>query len=433
MIKLAIDNSYSNISGLSIQQHKELSNVLSYELNAQASYFSGYGPKKRTLLSKKGDFPSGLINRAIAYLDTAKVSHSITCLKKRPKANPGLFKLNLRYAPYLEQEEAAEAAINLHQGTIVMPTGSGKSITMCLIIAALRLRTLVIVPNLGLKEQLKVVFDETLPHADITVENIDSPRLAYATDYDCLIIDEAHHSAAKTYRNLNKKAWNNIYYRFFFTASPHRSLEEEQILMESITGGVIYELDYDTAVRKAYIAPIEAFYYELPKVKVKGYTWAEVYTELVVNNKARNDLIHEILVNLHSNKISTLCLVKEIKHGNILSKLSGAAFAHGENEDTALLIKAFNNKKLHTLIGTTGVLGEGIDTKPTEYVIIAGLGKSKVAFMQAIGRGLRTALGKASCKVIIFRDTSHKWTLAHFRAQCKILLDEYGVKVVKLN
>ena len=49
---------------------------------------------------------------------------------------------------------------------------------------------------------------------------------------------------------------------------------------------------------------------------------------------------------------------------------------------TRVCFLEFNMGEIKTLIGTTGVVGEGVDTRPTEYVIIAGLGKSKPAFMQ---------------------------------------------------
>jgi superfamily II DNA or RNA helicase len=192
---------------------------------------------------------------------------------------------------------------------------------------------------------------------------------------------------------------------------------------------VLCEIDYQTAVENKYIVPVEAYYIEIPKTEIKGNerSWASMYSELVVMNETRNHIISDLLVSLKDK--STLCLVKEIKHGSAL----GGYFAHGENSDTPHLITLFNRGKLKTLVGTTGVLGEGVDTRPAEYVIIAGLGKSRPQFMQQIGRGVRNYPGKTSCKVIIFLDKSHKWTRTHLREQCKILLEYYGVVPSKLE
>ena len=139
------------------------------------------------------------------------------------------------------------------------------------------------------------------------------------------------------------------------------------------------------------------------------------------------------LQNLKAAGKSTLVLVKEIAHGEILSSLTNLQFANGKNTDSVDIIKFFSQGKLPVIVGTNGVVGEGVDTKPCEYVIIAGLGKSKNAFMQQVGRGIRKYPGKDSCKIIIFKDLSHKWTNAHFKEQVKILRDEYGVEPIEIK
>lgn len=339
--------------------------------------------------------------------------------------------------PYPEQIEAVEVAYKRQQGIISVCTAVGKSLIIGLLIQKCQVKTLIIVPSLELKEQLSSTLKSWFGSLNnITIENIASSQLSKLTDFDCLIIDEAHHSAAKTYRTLNKKSWNKIFFRFFLTATPFRANSDENLLMQSITGPVIYDLPYRRAVELGYVCPVEAYYVELPPTEVNGNTWAQVYSQLVVNNLNRNCIIANLLINLWNNSSKALCLVKEIKHGdNIVECLPEAVvpFTNGEDEVTRHYIKEFKNGHIDCLIGTNGVLGEGVDTKPAEYVIIAGLGKSKNAFMQQVGRGLRLYPGKDSCKVIIFKDPSHKFTLRHFNAQVKILKEEYGIIPTKLN
>lgn len=315
-----------------------------------------------------------------------------------------------------------------------MVTGSGKTFTMALLMNALQLRTLIIVPTLELKNQLHSVFLSLFGDTRwFTVENIDSPRLKTDTKYDVLILDECHRAASATYRKLNKIAWTGIYYRYFFTGTFFRNDKEERLLLESITGKCKFKFGYKDAIEAKAIVPVEAYYIELPKIPVKGTTYAQVYSELVVNRADRNNIIANLLNKLHSQDISTLCLVREVAHGDKLKTLSGAAFIHGNDPDRTKILKWFNSKKLHTLIATTGVAGEGVDTKPAEYIIIAGLGKSSVQFQQQIGRGIRTYPGKQSCKIILFKDVSHKFTKNHFNEQLKILRDVYGVVPIKLD
>lgn len=435
MIKLTVGNSECQIIGLIQEQTKVLKELLSYSIDPQANYFSGgYKNPKRYLIDPKGRFATGLLQIVGGYLYNHDLKYELNDTRIMPKSTKDLFNLDLGYTPYPEQLEIASRAEKLHRGTISAVTGFGKSIAMALVVNQLQVKTLIIVPNLELKRQLTDSFLKYFGSmANITIENIDSASLIIHTDYDCLIIDEAHHVAAKTYRTLNKKAWKNIYYRFFFTATPFRSRDEEQLLFESIAGQIIYRVDYHTAVQKGYIVPMEAYYYELPKTETEANTWAGVYSALVVNNVLRNAVIARLLNSLSDSGISTLCLVKEIKHGETLKAATNGFFGNGQDEMTQWYIQLFNERKLKALIGTTGVLGEGVDTKPCEFVIIAGLGKSKNAFIQQVGRGFRKSPDKESCKVIIFLDKSHKWTLAHYKAQVKYLQEVYGITPIKLN
>jgi superfamily II DNA or RNA helicase len=435
MVKLILNNSESQVEGLTIEQHKGLKAVLTYSADPKSAYFTGGFVKRYSLITSKGIFPTGLLTRVKGHLQAKCISFEVVDLRKVPKSIPDLFTLNLgKITPYKEQLSIAKVANKYHRGIVSAVTGFGKSIAMALIVNELQVRTLIIVPNLELKRQLTDSFKQYFGDLkNITIENIDSGKLPKCTNYDCLIIDEAHHSAATTYRKLNKTAWKSIYYRFHFTATPFRSQSEEQILFESVAGLIIYEVDYKTAVVEGYIAPLEAYYIEVPKTKVRGQTWAQVYSELVTNNEAKNKIIADLLLNLQEAGKSALCLVKELRQGENLRKLTDGFFANGENEDTKHLIKMFNETKLKTLIGTVGVLGEGTDTRPCEFVIIAGLGKSKPQLMQNCGRGFRRFAGKDSCKIILIYDPSHKWTKAHFKEQIKIIEQEYGVVPVKLD
>lgn len=436
MITLTIDNSYSTIGGLSAVHEKELKNLLSYDVGSQAAFFSGgHRPRKKTLVGRKGEFPTGLLTTVAGYLVEKNLKFDLQDTRVKPTSSLRHPVLGLDYEPYMAQIDATTAAEEFERGCISMPTGTGKSLVIALIINTLQLKTLVVVPNIEIKKQLIADLKKSFkgPLKYVTVENIDSKALQTFTDFDCLIIDEAHHVAAKTYQKLNKTAWKGIYHRFFLTATPFRNNTEETLLFESIAGQVIYELSYKEAVDSNYIVPVEAFYIELPTVDNDYYTWSEVYSNLVVKNEKRNLELSLLLLKLNAYDKATLCLVKEVAHGEELAAITGFPFVNGKDETTRQYIEDFNHGRTKVLIGTTGILGEGVDTKPCEYVVIAGLGKAKSAFMQQVGRGVRRFDGKESAKIILFKDKSHKFTLRHFSAQAKILKDEYGIKPTKLE
>lgn len=342
--------------------------------------------------------------------------------------------------PYREQLLAVDTALRCDRGIISAATGSGKSLMMALLINKLQCRTIIITPSLELKRQLSTSMIEWFGSArvgknkDIYIENVQAlDEDEIILGYDLLCIDEFHHSGANTYRKLNKKSWVNIYYRFGFTATPFRNNDNEKILLESVLSDIIYTIDMKKAIELKYICPVEAYYIDLKKIPVKGESWSEVYNELVVSRQDRNLLIAQILINLDCAGESTLCLVKEIAHGNKLSELTKIPFANGQDDSTRDFIDQFRVRTINSLIGTTGILSEGIDTKPCTYVIIAGLGKAKSAFLQQIGRAVRNYSGKESAKIILIKDPSHKWTLTHFKEQAKILKEELGIVPTKLE
>lgn len=428
MVIVSISNSYSKVQGLTVAEEKGLRNHISYTVGSYAGFYSGgFGPKKVSLLNKRGEFPTGLIYRVLDWLITGDVEFQVQDKRRMPPACAITGLQPQGYPPYPQQTAALKAALKAHRGIISMPTGTGKSKVIDMIATELRRRVLVVVPSLEIKKQLAPQLEW---NKLVRVENIDNPELEELTDFDVLIIDEAHHVAAKTYRKLNKKAWNKIFFRFFLTATPFRNDTEETLLFESIAGEVIYQLDYQSAVKDGLIVPVVAHYIEVIPTNTDAYSWAEVYSELVTKNDARNLLLADVLL---ATCKPTLCLVKEVAHGKRIAELSGVPFVNGTDEESRQYIKDFNSGKIDKLIGTEGILGEGVDTKPCEIVIIAGLGKAKSAFMQKVGRAVRRHNGKESAKIILIKDISHKFTINHFNAQKKILLDEYGVKPTKLE
>lgn len=443
MIELLIDNSTSGITGLSLKQERELRKLLSYKTDPSAAYFGGgLYPRTRCLMGRRGDFPTGLLYIVQEFLSRENVSRRVDDLRKVPSPTAGLFpKPEFPFKPYVEQIEAAITCFIESRGIVVAPTAFGKSTVIALIAHRLQVPVLVVVPKLELKAQLIVSLTRAFGPGKVgtigqglplTVENIDALKANAETykRFGAVIIDEFHHSAAATYRTLNKKAWNGIYYRFGLTATPFRSQSNERLLLESVLSEVIYQVPYETAVKKGYVVPVEAYYVEVPTSQVTGRTWAQVYKELVVSNKVRNNIIEQLLVKSFA-VAPTLCLVKEIAHGRAFEPTWH--FANGLDDNSSEIIKRFNSGDIPSIIATTGVCGEGVDTKPAEVIIIAGLGKSRNQFMQQVGRGMRRHGDKDSCKVIIFKDDSHKFTVRHFKEQCKILREEYGVKAVKLD
>ena len=475
MIELVIGNSTSQLKNLTTEHMRGLRKVLFYRDTSKRiertmrdkisgkPIFTAAGKVKTVLIhptvyliDKHGVFPTGLLYIVYEYIRSHGVQYRK--LDTRVMPNPHTIGLEsilprdhrLPYEPCREQLEAALAASMRHRGIVVAPTGFGKSAIIALIIEKLQVPTLIVVPSLELKNQLTGtlvdIFGSHMVGAlnkgkkkyQITVENVDHlNKKIPAKGFDCVIIDEFHRSGSATYRTLNTKCWNSIYYRIGLTATPFRSNDEERLLLESVLSKVIYKIEYKTAIGIGRIVPMETYFIDLPKIQCKATSWQGVYKELVVERKDRNELLCDLIENLYTQSVSALVLVKQIEHGKKLCEILesrgiSVPFANGKDGSNKELISKFNASEFPVLIGTSGVLGEGIDTRPCEYVILAGGGKSKNQFMQQVGRGFRVYPGKASCKIIMLRDSSNKWLMEHHRACVKYLAEEFNSVPAKI-
>jgi superfamily II DNA or RNA helicase len=448
IISIHIDNSVCHISGLDRELYSVLRQYLSYETKSD-KYRAGRGfyTKKKYLIDKHGKFPTGLLYLVNEALETVGIKPSWYDSRKKPKGVIGAFLPKRVVIPYPDQINAAKAALDASRGIIVAPTGSGKSVIASLIVQSLRVPTLIVVPSVELRNQLNKTLSEIFPFdtvdkleefPQIAVENVDAldPKVPLPEIYQCVIIDEFHHGAAKTYQDLNENCWNKVYYKFGLTATPFRSDDNERLLLESILSQVIYKIEYQTAIGSGYIRPLQGYVETLPKIPGISNlkTWHDVYNRQIVNNEYRNTRIVKIIHGLIEDRRSVLTLVKTIEHGEILKKMCtfDVPFVNGNTIDNMQIIKDFSDGIIPALIATS-VVGEGIDTKACEFVILAGgSGKSKVSIMQNCGRALRNFQNKDYGKVITFFDPSHKWLIDHHKKFEKVLREEYNIELIEI-
>lgn len=444
-MNLIVNNSTSQVTGFSREQFSILKDLLSYRVD---NYFGGsLRFSTKSLIDKKGYFPTGLLYIVDAYVKSNNIPINIKDNRKQLNTARIDLKASFDYKPYKVQIEAVKAFKSKSRGIIVAPTGTGKSTIIALVISELKVSTLIVVPSLELKSQLTQVlckvFDPELVgtiknKSFIAIENIDSlDTKKELLGYDCVIIDEFHHAGSKSYRELNKKSWNNIYYRLGLTATPYRTNHNEKILLESVLAEVIYQISYKESIEQNYIVPLEVYYYEVPKIKIESFNYADCYNKLVLERSDLNGLICDTIKSLYNANKATLVLVKRISHGELLkSILEGLGliipFANGTDEQSNQYIKQFNSGA-HPILIASSIVGEGVDTKIAEYVILAGgTGKSKTQIMQNLGRVFRNFPGKESGKAIVFKDGSHKWFREHFSFFGKVLKEEYGLEAIKL-
>jgi superfamily II DNA or RNA helicase len=172
-----------------------------------------------------------------------------------------------------EYQQAALDAWRTHdrRGSVVLPTGSGKTFLGIQAIADAGVATLVVAPTIDLMNQwhatLTNAFGDQLPHQSgdgvgqavgvlgggtheirpITVTTYDSAYRyidEYGDQFGLLIADEIHHLPAPTYRQIPEMTIAP--YRLGLTATYERADDAHELLEETgLVGPVVYEEEVD--------------------------------------------------------------------------------------------------------------------------------------------------------------------------------------------
>ena len=160
-----------------------------------------------------------------------------------------------------QQEALAAWRDNGRRGSVVLPTGSGKTFLAVQAIADAGVSTLVVVPTIDLMNQwhatLTTAFGDQLPDgvgvlgggshdvSNLTVTTYDSAYRyinEYGDQFGLLVVDEVHHLPAPTYQQIPEMTIAP--YRLGLTATYERADGEHDVL-EDLLGSVVYREEVD--------------------------------------------------------------------------------------------------------------------------------------------------------------------------------------------
>jgi len=405
---------------------------------------------------KKNKFPTGHLNIVKACLDRLKTPYEINDLRIIPDQDV-MYKWNNRpHKPRYYQDEVHEICKNSSRGVIESAVGTGKSLMQGYLIKEFNVVSLVVVPSSGLSAQIYEDFrswfgsqyieiidtkkirsgKKLKPIRIVTIQSLASLQKSgdiqdLVGDVNLIICDEIHHAGSSSYTNLLPEI-AHIYYRFGFTGTFLRN-DSKSLDMWGFLSNVLYRYSAKQAIDDGFLTPFTTKIHRIPGVMSRAYP-----KEYKSNYCASPDFlakVGEICVESPFDQILILVSRKDqggaLIHDYLQMMGIDSTFISGDNskEEITESIKAFNNKDIRVLIGSQ-VIGEGIDVRSTDHLLLCQGGKSEIAIVQAIGRLVRLFEGKKSGTLHDFDFTGTKYMVKHQKIRLDIIKRNFAPKQI---
>ncbi len=251
-----------------------------------------------------------------------------------------------------------------------------------------------------------------------------------------LVVDEAHHSTARTYRKVIDYVKQRVpkVNLIGLTATPFRTAEDEQGLLSKVfTDDIAYQIGLKDLINKQILSkPVfEAYHTDETYGEELGLdAWdsiehLDVLPEDIASQMAKSSLRNKLIVETYVKKKDvygqTLVFAINIVHAiqlsalfnkagikadfiisNIKDSVTGATISREENERK---LEAYKRGELQVLINVN-ILTEGVDLPQTRTVFLARPTVSTILMTQMVGRALRgeAAGGTQTAYIVSFID-----------------------------
>jgi superfamily II DNA or RNA helicase len=356
---------------------------------------------------------------------------------------------NIKMQKRKYQLDAIEYLKNTKRALLIAPAGSGKTYMAASAVNRLigyeysknmwNVPTVeVMVNTTEQKQQMQDAFDRFRIGKRCNLHIYCAAGAPMDTDPDLLIVDECHHSTAKTWK---QKIAQCTAARWGLSATPFEGKDPDQVkLIKKLFSAQPHIIKRDQLVAKGNIAPalvkwltpvcpqitpdINDLADELTRARRKKMPWFFKSEDKAREQESQCRWQAALKIGIHDNPLRDLLiidtanmltrqgkhvivLIASIEHGKILheyiykSKLCYSKMGAKKRRETIAEFRAGGCKCLIA----TSMLDEGFDAPIADALILAYAGKSQRRAIQSTGRVLRPYKGKECGLIYDFKDT----------------------------
>jgi superfamily II DNA or RNA helicase len=343
----------------------------------------------------------------------------------------------MKLRPY--QEEALTSINSFIQNDVkrqlvVLPTGAGKTVIFTHLPQYIdnALPMLILAHREELLTQAKEKLEWSNPDLTVEIEQADKhagqvdvviasvPTLGrdssdrikkFSPEYfKTIVVDEAHHAAAPSYRRILD--YFNSSLTLGVTATPQRS---DNTRLTDVFDEIVYYKTIVDLIEEGWLSRIVGYRIktdtDISEVQTREGDYVSSQLEDTINTPERNAIIVASYMEICNNS-KAIAFCAGVQHAHDLATSFQQASIKAEvivgstpSEERHQILARFASGETRVLVNV-GVLTEGFDEPSVKAIILARPTRSTLLYTQIVGRGTRLFEGKEHCKVLDFADTT---------------------------
>jgi len=354
---------------------------------------------------------------------------------------PALSTTGVRLRPYQEDavariEEAFENGV--HRQLLSLPTGTGKTVVFAELIRRRQGRALVIAHRDELIRQAVAKLQAVDPHLSVGVVKADEDevdaqvvvasiqtlqrgirRERLGQGFTTIVVDEAHHSAAPSYRGVLAHFGSferDDLLTLGVTATPERGDRQRLECFPTL----VYERDLVSMIREGYLVDLRAVQVsisaDLDGVSLSHGDFAAEALGKAMRDAAAPELSARAYLKYAAGRRAliftpTVALAHETAEAMVAIGVTASALdGTTPTDERRGVLEQLRRGGLQAL-ANCAVLTEGFDEPSIDCVVMARPTKSRQLYLQMVGRGTRLYPGKNDCLILDLVGVSHRHKL----------------------